>query len=76
MYQAMSRDATGNADGAQTNQGTFGGGGGQFWGHPNTASATTGISINNGTASVTIGSSGSGTDTRPVNLALLACIKY
>jgi microcystin-dependent protein len=56
MWNAMSRDST-QGDPNATNAGTFSGGGGQFYAHPNTD---------------TYG----GTETRPRNIDLLACIKY
>jgi microcystin-dependent protein len=56
MWNAMSRDST-QGDPNATSAGTFAGGGGQFYAHPNTD---------------TYG----GTETRPRNIDLLACIKY
>jgi microcystin-dependent protein len=62
MYSPMSRDGA-NGDPSATYQGTFSGGGGQFYSHPNTTAAGTGISINSGAANVSIGNTAPGAST-------------
>jgi phage-related tail fiber protein len=56
MWQALSRDSA-QGDPNATAAGTFSGGGGGFFAHPNTDSAGS-------------------TETRPVNIAFLPCIRY
>lgn len=56
MWQAMSRDSA-QGDPNASSAGTFSGGPGQFYSHPNTDSAGS-------------------TETRPVNIAFLPCIRY
>lgn len=56
MWQAMSRDSA-QGDPNATSAGTFSGGAGQFFAHPNTDSTGS-------------------TETRPVNIAFLPCIRY
>jgi microcystin-dependent protein len=56
MWQAMSRDSA-QGDPNASSAGTFNGGAGQFFSHPNTDSTGS-------------------TETRPVNIAFLPCIRY